>query len=130
MIKQNNNEVVSILKDIRSILLDKKCEDINFLDLQDVNSYLTYFVIATAKTNTQARSTAREIDKYMKPLRKSKGIQTRSVTGNSVAKDDSGWLLLDYGDILVHVMEADVRSYYNLERLWGDAKTMELDSIS
>ncbi|MCZ8237504.1 MAG: ribosome silencing factor [Leptospiraceae bacterium] len=128
--KQNNNEVVSILKEIRSILLDKKCEDINFLDLQDVNSYLTYFVIATAKTNTQARSTAREIDKYMKPLRKSKGIQTRSVTGNSVAKDDSGWLLLDYGDILVHVMEADVRSYYNLERLWGDAKTMELDSIS
>jgi len=121
---------VTILKEIRAILLDKKCEDISFLDLQDVNSYLTYFVIATAKTNTQARSTAREIDKYMKPLRKSTGIQTRSVTGNSVAKDDSGWLLLDYGDILVHVMESDIRSYYNLERLWGDAKSIDLDSIS
>jgi ribosome-associated protein len=130
LIKQNNVEIVTILKEIRAILLDKKCEDISFLDLQDVNSYLTYFVIATAKTNTQARSTAREIDKYMKPLRKSTGIQTRSVTGNSVAKDDSGWLLLDYGDILVHVMESDIRSYYNLERLWGDAKSIDLDSIS
>ena len=130
MIKQNNADVVTILKEIRTILLEKKCDDISFLDLQDVNSYLTYFVIATAKTNTQARSTAREIDRFMKPLRKSSGIQTRSITGNSVVKDDSGWLLLDYGDILVHVMETDIRSYYNLERLWGDAKSIDLDSFS
>ena len=128
MTKQNK-EVIPILKEIRKILLDKKCEEISFLDLQDVNSYLTYFVIASTKTNTQARSTARDIDKFMKPLRKSSGIQNRSVPGNAVGKDDSGWLLLDYGDIIVHVMETDIRAYYNLERLWGDAKQIELDSV-
>lgn len=126
MEKPNNKEftVNDILKNIKKIFLEKKCEEIQFLDLQNVNSYLTYFAIATAKTDTQARSVAREIEKFMKPLRKGQGIQNRSPQGN-VAKDNSGWLLLDYGDIIVHIMNPEIRSYYNLERLWGDAKVLD-----
>ncbi|WCL47963.1 ribosome silencing factor [Leptospira sp. GIMC2001] len=129
MIKQSNknSDVIGILKEIKRIFVEKKCDDMQFLDLQDVNSYLTYFAIATAKTNTQARSAARDIDKYMKPLRKGKGIQNHQLPSNAVGKDSSGWLLLDYGDILVHIMEPDIRTYYDLERLWGDANFLSLE---
>lgn len=126
MEKANNSETSphSILKKIKQIFTDKKCDDSLFMDLQDVNSYLTYFAIATAKTDTQARSVARDIEKFMKPIRKSQGIQNRTPSGNT-AKDNSGWLLLDYGDIIVHIMNPEIREYYDLERLWGDAKFIE-----
>lgn len=127
MTNQNNQttDVIDILKHIKTIFEEKKCDQIQFLDLQDVNSYLTYFAIATAKTQTQARSAARDIDKYMKPLRKSKGIQTKNPPNQAYVKDSSGWLLLDYGDILVHIMDPEIRGFYDLERLWGDAKLLD-----
>lgn len=117
---------MEILSQIRKIFEEKKCDDVLFLDLQDVNSYLTYFAIATVKTQTQARSVARDVDKYMKPLRKSKGIQSRQAPNQAIAKDDSGWLLLDYGDILVHIMDPEIRKYYDLEKLWGDSQFLEI----
>jgi ribosome-associated protein len=125
--KQKTKEVetAEILKNIKNIFSEKKCEEMQFMDLQNVNSYLTYFAIATAKTSTQARSVARDIEKYMKPLRKGQGIQNKSPHG-TVAKDKSGWLVLDYGDIIVHIMEPDMRAYYDLEKLWGDAKFMDI----
>lgn len=121
----NKSDSIEILKNIKKIFIEKKCDEIQFMDLQNVNSYLTYFAIATTKTSTQARSVARDIEKFMKPLRKGQGIQNKSPHG-TVAKDNSGWLLLDYGDIIVHIMEPEIRSYYDLERLWGDAKFLDL----
>lgn len=121
-----NPEISEILQELNKLLNEKKCEDIQFMDLQDVNSYLTYFVLATTKTATQARSVAREVDRYMKPRRKGMGVQSRTIPVTSAAKDTSGWLLLDYGDIIVHIMEPDVRTYYDLEKLWGDAQFLNI----
>ncbi len=121
MQRKTNMEIMEILKSIKKIFDEKKCDSVQFLDLRNVNSYLSYFAIATAKTSTQARSCAREIEKFMKPLAKSSG----RMSGNShilVNRDDSGWLLLDYGEIIIHIMEPGIREYYNLERLWGDAR--------
>ncbi|WP_411822596.1 ribosome silencing factor [Leptospira sp. 'Mane'] len=117
-----SEESLSHLKKIKQSLSDKKCEQIQILDLQDVNSYLSIFVIATAKTETQARSCAKDIEKYMKPLK----LAERRNHLTDLPKDATGWVLLDYGEICVHIMTEEMRSYYSLERLWGDAKVISV----
>jgi ribosome-associated protein len=114
---QISEDTISHLKKIKQTLMDKKCEAVQFLDLRDVHSYLSIFVIATVKTETQGRSCAKDIDKFMKPLK-------LAVKRNLVdlPKDTTGWILLDYGEICVHIMTEEMRNYYSLDRLWGDAK--------
>lgn len=126
MEKYNEPNSIDILKNIKKIFLDKKCENIQFLNLQKVNSYLSYFAIATAKTSAQARFCAREIEKYMRPYRKQvEGFRRPS---NLIpSRDQSGWIVLDYGDIIVHIMQPEIREYYNLERLWGDADFLSIE---
>ncbi|MDF3820055.1 ribosome silencing factor [Leptospira sp. 96542] len=112
-----SEETINYLKKIKQTLIDKKCENIQFLDLRDVHSYLSLFVLATVKTETQGRSCAKDIDKFMKPLK-------LSVSRNHFAdlpKDVTGWILLDYGEVCVHIMTDEMRTFYSLDRLWGDA---------
>lgn len=126
MEKATEINTIDILKNIKKIFIEKKCENIQFLNLQKVNSYLSYFAIATARTTAQARFCAREIEKFMKPYRKFYGNLQR--TSNLIpTRDNSGWLVLDYGDIIVHIMQPEIREFYNLERLWGDAEFIEVD---
>ncbi|MCW7490154.1 ribosome silencing factor [Leptospira meyeri] len=112
-----STETLEHLKKIKQTLIDKKCENIQFLDLKDVHSYLSLFVIATVKTETQGRSCAKDIDKYMKPLKLA--VKRQNLT--DLPKDATGWILLDYGEICVHIMTDEMRTYYSLDRLWGDA---------
>ncbi|TGN18640.1 ribosome silencing factor [Leptospira idonii] len=115
-----SKETLSHIQKIKQSLADKKCDQIQVLDLQDVNSYLSIFIIATVKTETQGRSVAKDIEKFMKPLK-------LSVTRNHLTdlpKDATGWILLDYGEICVHIMTEEMRNYYSLDRLWGDAKVI------
>ena len=108
-----NDDSSDIIRIISEILESKKCDDISVLNLENINSYLSWFVIATSGTSTQARAASREIQKAMKSYRKintNRGI------------DDSGWILLDYGDIIVHIMTPDLRNFYDLDKLWGDSK--------
>ncbi|TGL57508.1 ribosome silencing factor [Leptospira ognonensis] len=117
-----SEETIEHLKKIQKSLLDKKCENIEALDLRDVNSYLSIFVIATVKSETQGRSVAKDIEKYMKPLK----LAERRNHITDLPKDATGWILLDYGEICIHVMTEEMRAYYSLERLWGDAKSIPL----
>lgn len=95
---------------------EKKCEDIVILNLEKVNSYLSIFIIASVNSATQARAVSREIEKSLKEFKLGMGSQDKS------SSLDSGWILLDYGEIIVHIMTKDARGYYDLEKLWGDAK--------
>lgn len=116
-----SDETISYLQKIKQTLIDKKCDGIQFLDLREVHSYLSLFVLATVKTETQGRSCAKDIEKFMKPLK-------LAVKRNLVdlPKDTTGWILLDYGEVCVHIMTEEMRSYYSLDRLWGDAKPISL----
>lgn len=118
---KQNPSTEDILRIIRDIMTDKKCEEVSILNLESVNSYLSYFVICTVNSAVQANAVAREVRKTLKEYKLSH--KETDKTGTSAA---SGWTLLDFGEIIVHIMTPEKREYYNLDRLWRDAKRIEL----
>ncbi|AAN48563.1 ribosome silencing factor [Leptospira interrogans] len=118
---KQNPSTEDILRIIRDIMTDKKCEEVSILNLESVNSYLSYFVICTVNSAVQANAVAREVRKTLKEYKLSH--KETDKTGTSAT---SGWTLLDFGEIIVHIMTPEKREYYNLDRLWRDAKRIEL----
>lgn len=98
---------------------EKKGEDIVALDVADLLVVTDYFVIASGRTNIQCRAIADEVEDQ---LRDRGGIKPIGREGESEAK----WILLDYGDLVVHVFQPEERGFYRLEKLWGDAPRMAL----
>ena len=98
----------------RELADNRKAENIVVLDVAEISSIADYFVIASGTSEPHLRAISDEIaDK----LREQHDIRPRAVDGTLQA----GWLVLDYFDVIVHVMRADVREHYDLEGLWGDA---------
>jgi len=98
---------------------DKKAEDIVALNVAELLVVTDYFVIATGHSNIQVRAIANEIEDQ---LRERGGIKVIGREGESEAKS----ILLDYGDLVIHVFQPEERGFYRLEKLWGDAPRMEL----
>ena len=98
----------------RELADNRKAEDIVVLDVAEVSSIADYFVIASGTSEPHLRAISDEITEK---LREDHGLKPRAVDGTLQA----GWLVLDYFDVIVHVMRADVRQHYDLEGLWGDA---------
>ena len=93
---------------------DKKGEDIVILDVGDILGIADAFVITSAPNTRQVRTIVEEVEKQ---VREKCDDRPRSVEG----LDDASWVLLDYGDVVVHVFLSETRSFYGLERLWADA---------
>ena len=98
----------------RKLADNRKAEDIVVLDVAKISSITDYFVIASGTSEPHLRAISDEITEK---LRENHGLRPRVVDGTLQA----GWLVLDYFDVIVHVMRADVRQHYDLEGLWGDA---------
>ncbi|HOC09573.1 MAG TPA: ribosome silencing factor [Bacillota bacterium] len=94
----------------------KKALDITVLDIRDVSILADYFVICSGSSSTQVKSIADEIKKRMREI----GYVLDHVEGYKEEK----WILLDYLDVVVHVFHAREREFYNLEKLWGDARVL------
>ena len=94
----------------------KQAKDIRVLDLRDVSSFADYFVICTGSNSRQIQAIADEVEARLKK----KGENANSIEGYRNAE----WVLMDYGDYLVHVFSEKARTYYDLERLWRDAKSI------
>ena len=109
------------LRLILKTALDKKAEEPVVLDLRGLTSLADYFVILSATSETHARTVADEIKKKLKE----EGVIPVSVEGY----DTAGWILLDYGDVIVHVFRPEVRELYNLESLWMDAPRLGVDDF-
>ena len=99
--------------------LAKRATDLVVLDVRGVSSVADYFLVCSGTSATQVRTIAEAIREELK----SEGI--RPLHAEGVA--ESGWILLDYGDVLMHVFLEDTRAYYALERLWGDAPAVPVD---
>ena len=91
----------------------KKGEDVVVLDVGEVLGIVGTFVIASASNARLVRAIVEEVETW---LREQLGIKPRSVEGLS----DASWVLLDFGDLVVHVFLTETREYYDLERLWAD----------
>jgi ribosome-associated protein len=97
--------------------LDKKAEDLVALDVRQLVSFADAFVIATGGSDRHVRSIVSGIDEALR----TQGEKSISIEG----EEDGRWVLMDYGDVIVHVFQREVRAHYDLERLWGDAPRTE-----
>ncbi len=100
--------------------LDKKAVNVVVLDVQGLSSVTDYFLVCNGKSTTHIQSISDAIRDGLK------GLGVRPLHAEGVP--ESGWILLDYGDVLMHVFLEDTRLYYALERLWGDAPTLSLEA--
>jgi ribosome-associated protein len=99
---------------------EKKAEDVVALDVSELLVVTDYFIIATGRTNIQVRAIADEVEEQLR-TRGEKPI------GREGAGEDK-WVLLDYGDYVVHVFQPEEREFYRLEKLWSDAPRLSLPS--
>ncbi len=97
---------------------DKKAEDIKILDMRTVSNFCDFFILLTAASNRRAEAIA---DAIKDGLHK-KEIAHRAQEGGI----DSGWLLVDLFDVVVHIFDTGSREYFNLDKLWADAPVVEL----
>ena len=109
------------LEKIVRILDEKKAEDIQVIGITNLTIIADYFVIVTGTSTTQVKSLADEVDFQLGQL----GIQPRGVEGVRAAN----WIVLDYGDIVVHVFYKNTREEYQLERLWADGEQVDISHL-
>jgi ribosome-associated protein len=98
----------------RELAENKKAENIVVLDLRKLSSITDYFVICTGTSEPHLRAIVDEIREH---LEEDHHLTPRGMDGSI----NTAWVVMDYFDVIVHVMRADVRELYNLEDLWGDA---------
>ena len=98
------------------LAVEKQASNIVLLDVREVCSFADYFVICSGESERQLRTIQDEIEKGLKQ----EGVPPHHREGTT----DSGWLLLDYGDIIVHVFGMEQREYYKLDSLWNRARTV------
>lgn len=99
------------------ILDDKKGEDIKILEVKGLTSLGDYFVIATGSSSTHVNSLSDEVEEKMKE----NGVVIKHREGRD------GWILLDYGDVIVDIFDYESADFYDLERLWSDAPQIEFN---
>lgn len=99
--------------------LDKKALDLAVLDLQGLSTIADFFLVCSARSTTQAETIAEAVRGALR----TEGVRPRHNEGSA----ESGWLLLDYGDVVVHVFLEETRGFYALERLWGDAPLVSVE---
>ncbi|HYZ93880.1 MAG TPA: ribosome silencing factor [Actinomycetota bacterium] len=100
---------------------DKKARELVVLDVADVLGITDYFLIASGSSDRQVRTIAEAVEEKLKE----DGLRPLRSEGTA----ESGWILIDYGDFIVHVLTEEMRAYYDLERLWKDAPRPELPEL-
>ncbi len=108
----------TVQKLIYDTLLDAKGQDIEILDVRKVTDFTDFMVIVSGTSNRHVISMA---DKVRTSMRDS----GRSAVG-SEGEDTGDWVLIDFGDVVVHIMRPQTRDFYNLEKLWGDGERADV----
>jgi ribosome-associated protein len=111
------DEALALSRDIVTTLEEKKGADIVLLDLVGVCSFTDYFVICTGGSERTLKALAEEVQMQLKTQR---SLNPRSVEGNAA----SGWVLMDYGDVILHIFSPTLRAYYRLEDLWRQGQVL------
>ena len=106
-------EPAEIAKKAVEAALDKQATDILMMDIRQISSFADYFVVCTAESERQIHAICDSIDGALS----TQGIKLVRREG----KEDSGWVLLDFGEVIVHVFSTPLREYYDIENLWRQA---------
>ncbi len=112
-------EPLDIAKKAAEIIDNKKGENIKILEISDLTVIADYFVIATGSSSTHVRALAGEVEYNLK--------QQNVLPLRTEGEDTAGWIVLDYASVLIHVFSEEARDFYSLEKLWADAKQVDVD---
>ncbi len=110
-----------LLKTMIDALEDKKGEHITVLDISGISILADYFVIVSGSNQNQVKALADAVEEKLRAHR----VEPKSIEGYRGA----GWILMDYQDIVLHVFHEEDRAFYDLERLWRDAKVVDVKSL-
>ena len=100
---------------------DKKGQDIKVIDIHNVSVIADYFVIASGTNSNQVQAIVDNVEEQLGRA----GFEAKQIEGNR----KSSWILMDYGDVIVHVFDEENRLFYDLERIWRDGKVLEMDAF-
>lgn len=104
---------------VAKLLDDKKAIDVTVIDISPKASFADYMIIASGATDRQMDALADHVEDMLDSME----IFPKSIEG----KRTSGWILMDYGDIVVNVMTENMRDKYNIEKIWGDCENLEIN---
>ena len=102
-------------------LEDKKAEDIKIIDISEVSVLADYFIIAGGNNHSQIQALSNNVEEKLARA----GHPVKQIEGY----DTANWILMDFGDVIVHIFDKENRLLYDLERIWRDGKVIEKDSI-
>lgn len=114
-------ETIELVKKVVESLEDKKAEDITVIDIREVSSIADYFIIANGSNANQLTAMEDAVDEAMYK----NGVHQKQVEGTS----NSTWILMDYQDIIVHLLSKEDRLFYDLERIWRDGKIIDIKEL-
>ena len=108
-------EIKDYISIARNAIEDKKGTDIKVLNISKISPLADYFVLATGNNINQLHAMADEVSEK----RSEAGVHPKQTEGYNTGN----WILIDYGDFMIHLFSAEARDYYNLDRIWKDAVT-------
>ena len=102
-------------------LEEKKAVDVKVIDIEKISTLADYFIIASGTNRSQVQAMAEAVEEELQK----QDIHPKNVEGYQSAN----WILMDYGDFIIHLFDKESREYYNLERIWRDAKFIEVQDF-
>lgn len=112
-------DTIELVKTALKVLDDKMAEDVKVLDIRGISVMSDYFVIASAKNVSQVKAIADELEQKI--------YENGGKLVQSEGYQSARWVLLDFNDIIVHIFLKEEREFYQLERVWADAKQVDID---
>ena len=116
------NQALEMARVTYQALDEKKGEDIRVIDISGISVIGDYFVITNGTSDSQVRALVDNVEEKMHKA----GYELKEQEGNN----SGTWVLLDYGDIIIHIFDRENRPFYNLERIWSDGKDVEMNELS
>jgi ribosome-associated protein len=111
-------ESLELANQIIEILVDRQGEDILLLDLTEVTTFVDYFIICTANSRRQLGALRSAVQEEMKRS------EVQRLGAGAEGDAESGWVLIDYNSVIVHLFSQELRDFYRLEELWSGARTV------
>lgn len=102
-------------------LADKKGEDIRAIDISEISVLADYFIIANGTSESQVRALVDNVEEQLEKA----GVEPKQREGYGLGS----WVLLDFGDIIVHVFDKENRLFYDLERIWSDGRSINIEEL-
>lgn len=116
--KTGKDQSKEIAKLAIQALEDKKAEDIKVIDISEVSVLADYFIIASGTNRSQIQALTDNVEEMLGKA----GMAVKQIEGY----DSANWILMDFGDIIVHIFDKENRLFYDLERIWRDGKSVDL----